>query len=171
MRQVKELEEKKIIEQQLFPLVISVYSDSLKNYKFPNITLNWKLHDGDESSVILIDDRKIFMIHNHSSFSNIFILLPELSGKYLPTKEDILSSLKKLNIEDQQVWFNDWWYLPIGAQDLSNKINQWLNDDNSLEEIKLKTEYLTNFDEKGVKNLLTSHSGLAGRPELKELFK
>lgn len=173
MRQIKKIEEKKIIDNKLHPLFITIFSDNLEQYVFPHLKLQWRNSQEKahcKSFIFLIDQSTIFLIENYSTYANLFIMVPEISTNYIPNKKSILKSLKKLNICDQQIWFNEWHFLPKHAVNLKSLITEWINKDYSLQDIKEKTLHLTQLEENEVKNLLTSHQMLAGSHRLKEIY-
>jgi hypothetical protein len=172
MKNITSAKLKAIKNKNYCKLIMCVFCDNIENYVFPKLSLNWKesTEIGVESSVVIEDAGIIYLIQNYKNHANLYILLPTVMKKNIPLKADIESSLNKLNINDQLVWFNDWWYLPESATDLKNLIMNWVNENIPMVEIKLRTLELTRFSELEVKNLLTSHNVLVGSNKLDEIY-
>lgn len=171
MRQLSRLEINRLNDIKTSSLIISVFSDNLENYIFPKINIDWLKNDNNEaekSSVMFVENNDIYLIQNYNHYSNFFILLPDLKKEYLPSKDNIWKIFDELNIHDQLIWFNEWWYISDEIK-LKEKITQWVNEEKSIVEIYDKTKLLTGLDYVAIKNLLTSHSSLAGSEEVKSI--
>lgn len=161
---------KEVYLQELSPIFISIFNDNLENYRFPDLKLEWvKNKENISSSIVLQDDKIKYLIENHNKYANVFLLISKDENPMI-TKEDVKKSLNKLNLHDQEIWFNEWYFLPSNGLNLKNEIANWINENISNDEMKKRTKKMTSLSDKEVKNLLCSHDLLIGSIELQQMY-
>lgn len=166
MKQLNESEINTANKTYPYSLILAIYSGNMSEYVFPSLEINW-----EEKRIILESHEMFFKIEVDEKYSTLYLLVPDYLQQFYHSKEKIMKSLKKLNIHDSYMWFNEWEYLPKEAQNLTKEVSQWVNEEYSMEEIEHKTYEATHYSEEEIKNLLTSHYKLAGTLFLKEYYQ
>lgn len=182
MRQVSRSECEKIETSQLQPLLIGVFAGDLSTYQFVQKFLEWTenleiMAEHPNQSVchariLLSEERAIFRFEAFESYTNLYLLLPQVDKKYLPELQTVVNFITDLTLEDAILWFNFWWFLPItiNKEDLKTQISIWFYEDCPIESIYQKTIEKTGLDDYTVKHLLASHPTLSGKEMLSRIM-
>lgn len=182
MRQVSISESQQIDDSNLRALLIGVFAGDLSTYQFIHKHLQWTenmevMAEHPNQSVchahiLLSEGRAIFRLEAFDNYTNLYLLLPEINKKYLPSSQTLVDFVNDLRLEDSLLWFNFWWFLPnhIDKEILKTQISIWYYEDNPIELIYQKTLEKTGLDDYTVKHLLASHPALSGKEMLNRIL-